>query len=103
MLGQQNKINVQCLFLQLRKFTEERAKHWQRKVWRQIINIKSCNANSIYCYPHKQKKHFFIFARTKVLTLFKGVQQATGTGKTGSNYEAEKRSVEYRQTEYLTL
>ena len=73
MLGEQNKINVQCLFLQLRKFKEESSKHWQSKVWRQRINIKGCNANSIYCYPHKQKKQFLMFARTKFLTLFKGV------------------------------
>ena len=36
-----------------------------------------------------------------VLTLFKCVQQLTGTGKNESNYEEEKKSVEYRQTESI--
>ena len=36
-----------------------------------------------------------------VLTLFKCVQQVAGTGKTESNYEEEKNSVEYRQTLYM--
>ena len=36
-----------------------------------------------------------------VLTLFKCVQQVTGTEKTESNYEEEKKSVEYRQAEYI--
>ena len=36
-----------------------------------------------------------------VLTPFKSVQQVTGTEKTESNYEEEKKTVEYRQTEYI--
>ena len=38
-----------------------------------------------------------------VLTLFKCVSQVTGTRKTESNYEEEKKRVEYRQTEYIML
>ena len=29
------------------------------------------------------------------------VQQVTGTGKTESNYQEEKKSVKYRQTKYI--
>ena len=36
-----------------------------------------------------------------VFTLFKCVQQVTGTGKSESNYEEEKKRFEYRQTEYI--
>ena len=40
------------------------------------------------------------------MTLFKCVRyrrpkQVTGTGKSESNYEKEKKRVEYRQTEYI--
>ena len=34
-------------------------------------------------------------------TLFKCVQQVTGTGKPESKYEKEKKRVEYRQTEHI--
>ena len=36
-----------------------------------------------------------------VLTLFKCIQQVTGTGKAEGNYEEEKKSAEYRQAEHL--
>ena len=36
-----------------------------------------------------------------VLSLLKCVQQVTGTGKSESNYEEEKKSVECRRIEYL--
>ena len=36
-----------------------------------------------------------------VLTLFKRVYQVTGTGKSESNYEEEKKRVEYRQAEHI--
>ena len=36
-----------------------------------------------------------------VLTLFKCAQQVTGTGKSESNYEEEKKRLEYRQTGYI--
>ena len=52
---------------------------------------------------NKQKKHFLSFGRSMVLTLFKCVSQVTGTRKTESNYEEEKKRVEYRQTEYIML
>ena len=36
-----------------------------------------------------------------VLTLFKCSEQVSGTGKTESNYEEEKKNVEYRETKYI--
>ena len=36
-----------------------------------------------------------------VFTLFKCLQQVTGTEKSESNYEEEKKRVEYRQAEHI--
>ena len=71
------------------------AKNWYSKIWRQRINIRSCNAYSVCCYPNKQKEIFLKLPMHYVYLTSNGYR------KTESNYEEENKSVEYRQTEYL--
>ena len=93
-LDRSNKVNFTfCNYINPRRRV-------QNKIWRQRINVKSCNVDSISCYAHKQEKQFLSFAHTMVL-IVKCIWQVTGAGKAESNYEGENKGVDYRQTEYV--